>query len=287
MTNDRSLSPIRTYRDFIAGQTVIERIRGFARDAAVLALSIGRSPDAAGEDGGGGGWIRFPFYHHVFDDERKGFARQLDYMASLGDFIELDDAVALMESGGAIKGRYFCITFDDGFKNWITNAVPILLEKKAPCAFFVVTGYIGTSPEHNRDKLLGFYDSGDLLMEFLDWDDCRAMNDAGMMIGSHTMNHVHLAALDDDAATVELKGSKETIEQELGRACDHFCCPFGREGVDYDAARHPGIARKLGYRTFLTTRRDPVVEGASAMDIPRDHLLAGWGDYQLRYFFSR
>ena len=285
MTNDRSLSPVRTYRDFIAGQSVAEKARGFARDAAIRLLSIGRSPPGVGA-AVSGGWIRFPFYHHVFDDERDGFARQLDTMASWGDFIKLDDAVALLEAGDPIDGHYFCVTFDDGFKNWITNAVPILLEKKAPAAFFVVTGYIGTSLDLDREKLLGFYDSGDLLIEFLDWDDCRAMNDAGMTIGSHTINHVHLAFLDDEAASAEIRGSKQTIEAELGRACDHFCCPFGREGVDFSGSRHPAMAARAGYKSFLTARRGAMVRGGSAMMIRRDHVLAGWGDYQLRYFFS-
>jgi hypothetical protein len=286
VTNDRSLSPVRTYRDFIAGQSVAERVRRFARDAAVLALSAFQSPDVVGGGGGGGGWIRFPFYHHVFDDERDGFARQLDTMASWGDFIELDDAVALLEAGDPIDGHYFCVTFDDGFKNWITNAMPILLEKKAPAAFFVVTGYIGTSLDRDRDKLLRFYGGGGPLMEFLDWDDCRKMADAGMTIGSHTINHVHLAELDDAAASAEITGSKQTIETELGRTCDHFCCPFGREGIDYDAARHPDLIRRAGYRSFLTGQRGAMTQGGSSMLIRRDHLLCGWGNHQLKYFFS-
>ncbi len=124
-------------------------------------------------------------------------------------------------------------------------------------------------------------------MEFLDWDDCRKMVDAGMTIGSHTINHVHLAELDDDAATAEITGSKETIEAELGRACDHFCCPFGRRNIDYLPGRDPAIAERAGYRTFLATDRGAARQGDSLMGIPRDHLLAGWGDYQLRYFFSR
>ena len=67
-----------TYRDFIAGQTLLDRVRGIARNAAILALSTamsaGRSPDKDE------GWIRFPFYHHVFDDERRGFTRQLEFL---------------------------------------------------------------------------------------------------------------------------------------------------------------------------------------------------------------
>lgn len=278
MSQQRALSPIRTYRDFAAGQPLLSRARDAARDGAIRLLSAGRAPDKAG--------IRFPYYHHVFDDERDGFARQLKYMASLGDFIGLDDAVAMLNGGETIDGRYFCITFDDGFRNWATNAVPLLLDAGATAAFFVVTGFIGTSPEDDRDKLLGFYEHGDRLMEFLSWDDCRAMSDAGMIIGSHTVNHVHLADLDDAAAAAEMKDSKAAIEAELGRVCDHFCCPFGREGIDFSASRHPAMAARAGYTSFLTGRRGAMVQGASAMMMRRDHVLAGWGDYQLKYFFS-
>jgi len=243
-------------------------------------LSLGRSPAATS------GWVRFPFYHHVFDDERKDFERQLDFMAGHGDFIGLDDAVAMLAAGDPIDGRYFCITFDDGFKNWHTNAMPVLLDKNAPAAFFLVTGYIGTSVEHDRERLLGFYDSGDLLMEFLDWDDCREMISAGMTFGSHTVNHVHLADLDEAGVEAELKGSKQAIETELSRACDHFCCPFGREGIDFLAHRDPDIARRVGYKSFLSGHRGAMTQGGSEMMVKRDHLLAGWGNYQLRYFFS-
>ena len=222
----------------------------------------------------------------MFDDERKDFERQLDFIAGLGDFIGLDDAVAMLAAGDPIDGRYFCITFDDGFKNWHTNALPVLLDKKAPAAFFLVTGYIGASIDKDRERLLGFYDSGDLLMEFLDWDDCREMASAGMTFGSHTVNHVHLADLGEAGVEAELKESKQAIETELDRACDHFCCPFGRQGIDFLAHRDPDIARRAGYKSFLSGHRGAMTQGGSEMMVKRDHLLAGWGNYQLRYFFS-
>ncbi len=137
--------PVRRYQDFAAGGTVMRKLRDIARDGAIRVLSVGRSLNR------GSGWIRFPFYHHVFDDEREDFRRQLDFMAGFGDFIGLDAAVAMLESGDLIDGRYFCVTFDDGFKNGITNAVPLLLDKGVPAAFFLVTGYIGTSVEKDRD----------------------------------------------------------------------------------------------------------------------------------------
>ena len=148
------MQPVRTYAEFGSHSGGSEQFRAMARDAAVLALSIGRSINATS------GWIRFPYYHHVFDDERHGFTRQLNYLRGFGEFISLDDAVGLLISGKAIDGRYFCITFDDGFKNCLTNAVPILLDKGAPAAFFMTTGYIDSDLEKDRDKLLGFFDCG-------------------------------------------------------------------------------------------------------------------------------
>jgi peptidoglycan/xylan/chitin deacetylase (PgdA/CDA1 family) len=130
------MQPVRTYTEFSSNAGVGGRLRAKVRDAAVLALSIGRNIK------GTSGWIRFPYYHHVFDDERHGFTRQLNYLRGFGEFISLDDVVGLLNSGEAIDGRYFCITFDDGFKNCLTNAVPILLDKGAPTAFFMTTGYI-------------------------------------------------------------------------------------------------------------------------------------------------
>ncbi|MGJ3259959.1 MAG: polysaccharide deacetylase family protein [Rhodospirillales bacterium] len=272
--------PIRTYSAFMAGESAVQRMRHAARAAAIAGLSAARSPTRQSD------WIRFPYYHHVFDDERAGFERQIRYFKNIGEIIGIDAAVDMIASGAAIDGRYICITFDDGFKNWIENAVPILASEDAVAAFFVATGYIGTDVEADRDKLLAFYDDGARLMEFLTWDDCRTMTEAGMTVGSHSEGHVHLKDLPDPQAIEELKRSREIIERETGAPCRHFCCPFGRAGIDYDPDRHPRMAADAGYASFLTGHRGANRKGASAYDIRRDHLLANWGNYQLRYFLG-
>lgn len=254
--------------------------RAGARQAAIQFNALSRNPT------GSSGWIRFPYYHHVFDDERAGFERHLRYFRSIADIISLDDALQMITSGDPIDGRYICITFDDGFKNWTENALPILKSADAVAAFFVATDYIGSDLKTDLEKLLKFYDDGQRLMEFMTWDDCRALKDAGMTVGSHSVHHVHLAELDDDAALDELKTSKTMIEDALGAPCDHFCCPFGIPDVDYDPARHPAMARDAGYCTFLTTRRGPNGTGTDPFAIRRDHMLANASLLELRYFLG-
>ncbi len=270
---------IRTLREFRDSDRLRERIRFLARDAVIRALSF--VPRARVSN-----WIRFPYYHHVFDDERAGFAAQLAYFRNSGEFISLDDAVACLRDR-RIHGRYFCITFDDGFRNCLTNAVPILVDRGATAAFFLPTGFIGDSPVEAPDLLRRISNGGDSVPELLSWKECRLMADAAMTIGSHSVNHILLSVSTDTEVERELRDSKSTIERELGKPCNHFSCPKGRPGIDFLAGRHPQIARRLGYASFLTTKRGSVHRLPDPFLVERDHVLALWGTHHLRYFFSR
>ncbi len=274
------MKSIRTYAEFTSHFGNTSRLRTIFRDAAILALSVGRNISSSSN------WIRFPYYHHVFDDERYGFTRQLNYLRDFGEFISLDDVVGLLNSGGKIDGRYFCVTFDDGFKNCHTNAVPILIDKGAKAVFFIATGYIDTDLENDKEKLFNFFDYGKILIEFLSWQNCRDMAEAGMTIGSHTVNHARLAKLDEKEVAHELTTSKEMIENNVGQVCNHFCIPFGIPNRDYKVERDLKLVRASGYRSMLTTQRGATHMGASPYQLCRDHILANWCNYQLRYFLS-
>ena len=273
------MKPIRTLSEF-------ERARGGAtrswvRSLAIAALSPWRSPMRSNN------WIRFPYYHHVFDDERTGFARQIEYFKSVGDIINLNDAVLLIKGKVPIDGRYFCFTFDDGFKNCIENALPILVENDAIAAFFVATDYIGLDPIEDCDKLLDFYPDRRRLMAFMNWEDCRALTNAGMIIGSHTMSHVPLSSLNKVQAQEEMTKSKARIEEELGQSCKHFCAPFGVPHRDFDHDVHPKMADDIGYESFITTERGANHAGSTVFSIRRDHMMANAPLHEMKYFMSK
>jgi peptidoglycan/xylan/chitin deacetylase (PgdA/CDA1 family) len=276
----KPFSPVINFDEFSSHRSLKLKIRGVFRNAAILTKSFGRSPSHSNN------WIRFPYYHHVFNDERRDFSRQLKYMRQFGEFISLDDAVQMLASNNPISGRYFCITFDDGFKNCLTNAVPILTEFGICAAFFLPTKYIGLDADQNQEVLLGFFNHGETLIEFLSWDDCRKMSDLGMILGSHTVNHCRLSQLDEGQVSTELADSKNMIEAQLNQSCEHFCSPFGIPGLDFIRDRDPAFVKKAGYRSMLTTERGSMGQGDTPFAIRRDHILAGWGDYQLRYFLS-
>jgi glycosyltransferase involved in cell wall biosynthesis/peptidoglycan/xylan/chitin deacetylase (PgdA/CDA1 family) len=240
----------KTLQDIIKASPLHKRIRYQMRGCMAWALSLTAKVPLDRN------WIFCPGYHYVLDDERRNFDRQLKYMSRLGEFISLDDAMDALQNPKGVNGRYFCLTFDDGFKNSFSNALPILLDNRAPAAFFIPTDYIGLEMERDRNKLNGFFSrsqSYTLPIEFLNWDECRHLVDAGMTIGSHTCSHVALKGLSESVLKHELLDSKHCIEERLGTECRHFCCPWGYPNLDFDPQIHPQLVHNYGYQSFVST----------------------------------
>jgi peptidoglycan/xylan/chitin deacetylase (PgdA/CDA1 family) len=271
------------YRQLENSFPLKRRLRNTARKSAIFLMSLASKIPPGRQS------VSFPMYHHVFDDERQDFARHLRFLRNHGDLIGVDDALKALTNPAGVGGTYFCITFDDGFRNCFTNAMPILVEHKAPAAFFLPTDYIGKDLDRDWETTRRFFETSgyDVPIEFLTWDECRQMQSAGMTIGAHTCGHVRISELDRAAVERELRESKSIIERELGRPCEHFACPWGRPGLDFDPAVHPQIAREFGYKSFLTTRRGPNYAGTDPFALKRENFFAFDGDSLLRYFLAK
>ena len=105
--------------------------------------------------------------------------------------------------------------------------------------------------------------------------------------GSHTCSHANLARISNQDIEIEMQASKKLIEEKLNIRCDHFACPWGRRDIDFIPEVTTAIARKSGYLSFSTTDRGKMESGGDPYLLKRDHLLANWENFQLKYFFSR
>lgn len=271
---------IDSFEDLRVFWSLRTKIRTALRDSIVFVLSLGRSIDNSSN------WIRFPFYHHVFRDERRGFERQLDYLMNNGDFLSLDRAVELLERNEPINGRFFCITFDDGLRSCYDHALPILAERKIPAAFFIVTENIADTSMGEIRICKRLHPGLPYSYEYLTWSECAEMLKAGMTIGSHTCSHAKLNDLNANEVRRQFTESKKAIEEKLEIECKHFACPWGVAGTYFDN-RDVDIAKEVGYRSFLTTQRGENQRGCSPFALKRDHMYANWSNYQLKYFLSR
>jgi peptidoglycan/xylan/chitin deacetylase (PgdA/CDA1 family) len=105
----------------------------------------------------------------------------------------------------------------------------------------------------------------------LTWDQLRALDKAGIEIGSHTVSHPFLVQLGDRELVLELSGSKVRIEEQLGRQVTSLSYPTG--GSEYFDARSVRVAEESGYRFALSYDHATVrTSRLRRFEIPRIHV---------------
>ena len=114
------------------------------------------------------------------------------------------------------------ITFDDGYKDNLINALPILKEYNFISTCFVVSDFIGESNKWDEKK------RGYLYKELLTKKDLVEWLKHGMSIGSHGKTHKSLTKLDQKQIRSEIYNSKNEIQDYFGTAIDTFSYPFGQ-----------------------------------------------------------
>ncbi len=107
------------------------------------------------------------------------------------------------------KANLFAITFDDGFQDNLTVALPLLEKYNLPMTLFAVAGFIG--------------DEGYLSKEELKTLAAHPL----ITIGSHGLYHKHFSKMSKDEAVFELTESKKILEEITGNEIDLLAYPYG------------------------------------------------------------
>ncbi len=103
------------------------------------------------------------------------------------------------------------------------------------------------------------------------WDMLRALRDESLVeIGAHTVSHPRVTALSPDRALAEMRGSRERLEEMLGRPVRHFAFPYGRRGDCGE--RDFALAEAAGFRSAATTSKGLIRPGADPFRLPRNTL---------------
>lgn len=135
--------------------------------------------------------------------------------------ISLVQAARLLTLKQPFPERTCVLTFDDGYDNVYQEAFPVLQQYGFTATVFLVTAYCGKTndwPGH-RSPI------GDRAL--LSWPQISEMAGHGITFGSHTATHPDLVRISRDQAAHELRESKQTIEDRLGRKVETFAYPYG------------------------------------------------------------
>lgn len=82
----------------------------------------------------------------------------------------------------------------------------------------------------------------------LSWDEVRAMRDAGISFGAHSLNHPNLTKLPVEQVKREIVQSKIEIEERLGQDITVFCYPNGAFN-----AKISELVKEAGFHYALTS----------------------------------
>ena len=100
-------------------------------------------------------------------------------------------------------------------------------------------------------------------------EQLQAWVEAGMEIGAHSLTHPILTSLDDEEARCELESSKNLLEQALGVEISSLAYPNGPGMVSNVDERIVNLAKNIGYKYAVTSKRGAVNTRSSVLAIPR------------------
>jgi peptidoglycan/xylan/chitin deacetylase (PgdA/CDA1 family) len=121
------------------------------------------------------------------------------------------------------------LTFDDGYRDFTTAALPVLEADGFTATVFVVSGFVGRP---------GYMTAGDV----------AAAAAAGMTIGAHTVHHVELTRIPAALARVEIEVSRQRLEQLSGQPVADFAYPYGDTSRAVEA-----MVAAAGFHDAVTT----------------------------------
>ena len=189
--------------------------------------------------------IRVPIlmYHYIRinPDPRDGmgyrlsvtpsdFAAQMDWLARAGYHpVTTLDVMDYLNGTRGLPSKPVVLSFDDGYQDFFSAAVPILRAHDFVAVAYVVSGFIGQ-------------------WGYMTAQEIKSLQGAGFEIGSHTVNHVDLTTQSSDGLAYQLSASKDSLEHLLGRQVTAFCYPYGKFG-----RREAYAVAAAGYQDATTT----------------------------------
>jgi len=182
----------------------------------------------------------------------RDFAAQMRWLKRHGfHAVTQLQAFDALERNARLPSKPIMITFDDGYRDVLVKASPILRRLHMPATAYVIT-----------DRL------GGVLPDFLTWRQLHMLERRGFSIGSHTASHPDLTTLDDTQAYAQLRRSRNALQRHLGHPVQWFAYPAGAENGHVVA-----LARRAGYVLAVTTQPGAHQSGADPLELHRFEIL--------------
>jgi peptidoglycan/xylan/chitin deacetylase (PgdA/CDA1 family) len=150
------------------------------------------------------------------------FTEQMEWLKANVRVVPLGEVVAALAGRRPLPERTVVLTFDDGFRDFYTTAVPVLRRLRLPATVFLPSGYCGKSNDWPSQPCWVKREA------LLDWKQVTELVQDGFKIGAHGINHSDLTTLSLEEAEQEISGSRAQIEEHTSCSVEFFAYPYGR-----------------------------------------------------------
>jgi peptidoglycan/xylan/chitin deacetylase (PgdA/CDA1 family) len=226
------------------------------------------------------------YYHRVADigfiDSRvddhnvvpEVFERQIAALADLADIVPLTELQRHARDRTASNGRpVVSLTFDDGYENFVSNALPVLKRFGAPATLSVVTSIV----------------DGKSVMPFDGWaakNRCRShasswrpitlrgidkcLRTGLITLGAHSHSHRNARFCSPDEIDTEVMLSAELLRQRFGEDnVPVYAYPYGNTHLGHVPSHYENAVRNAGFDIAVTTDHGHVEPDTNPFLLPR------------------
>lgn len=194
-------------------------------------------------------------YRSLYVDPRD-FARQMALLALLGyRGLSMGDLAPYLR--GELRGKVVGITFDDGYLNNLTHALPVLQRYGFTSTCYAVSQLMGKTNVWDVSN-------GIAQVPLMNEEQLQQWIRGGQQVGAHTRYHVHLPEVSADERYREIVGCRQELEAASKSPVPDFCYPYG----EFDATTVAAV-QDAGYASATTTRRGRCHAGESMLELPR------------------
>lgn len=184
-------------------------------------------------------------YHHIrdvllvtdrsdieFSVSPSSLNEQLAYLHDKGfQTLSLGDLAESFENRQPLPPKSVILTFDDGFRDFYTNAFPIIKKYNLRVVSFYPVNYTSYP-------------------NYMDWSMLREIHNSGLVdVQSHTLSHFLLTRLTPEEARKEIFESKKNLEEGLRKKVYYLAYPYGDYNEDI-----VNLVREANYRLAFGTR---------------------------------
>jgi peptidoglycan/xylan/chitin deacetylase (PgdA/CDA1 family) len=185
--------------------------------------------------------------------------RLAEHLAALTDagyrLAGLSEALDLLDAG--TTDRVVALTFDDGYRDFLTSGLPALEKAAARATLYASVGHLGGSA-----GWLGRWSPG--FGPMLTWDELSAVDAAGVEIGNHGLIHHPLDVLPGRRLRYEIVCARDRLEQHLQHPIRSFAYPHG-----YNGRRVRGVVAWAGHDNATEVGRRLHTPALPRFAIPR------------------